>query len=211
MEIQLRLEEEKDYRNVEEVTREAFWNVFIPGSEDHLLVHHLRKKKQFVPALDFVAICNEQIVGNIIYTETQIIDDKENKYTVLTFGPISVLPEYQNRGIGSRLVNHTAQVAKAMGYKAILIYGDPEYYKRFGFKVSKEYGITNADKKYPVALQVLELYPEALKGIEGIFDDGGIYVVDQEELKDYDKGFPEKEKGFAKSQERFLELVDQFL
>jgi hypothetical protein len=69
-----------------------------------------------------------------------------------------------------------------MGYKAIIIYGDPEYYKRFGFNESKQYGITKKDKKYPVALLVLELFPNALNGIEGIFEEGKVYEVDKNEL-----------------------------
>jgi predicted N-acetyltransferase YhbS len=54
MEISLRLEEEKDYRIVEELTREAFWNLYIPGYDEHLLVHNLRKSKEYVKNLDFV-------------------------------------------------------------------------------------------------------------------------------------------------------------
>ncbi len=211
MEIKLRQEEEKDYRYVEELTREAFWNVYSPGCDEHLLVHHLRKAKQFIKPLDFVAVYEDKIVGNIVYVETKITDNTGKGHKVITFGPVSVLPEYQNKGIGSKLILHTAQLAKEMGYKAILIYGDPEYYKRFGFKVSKEYNITNADKKYPAALQVLELYPDALSGIKGIFYEGDIYTIDKEELAAFEKGFPEKEKAFTKTQERFLEMVNKFI
>ncbi len=212
MEIELRLEEEADYKRVEEVTREAFWNVYVPGCDEHLLVHKLRGQKQFIKSLDFVAILNDKIVGNIIYLETKITESNGVEHGVIAFGPVSVLPKYQNRGIGSKLITHTAQLAKEMGYKAILIYGDPEYYKRFGFKVSKEYGITNSDQKYPAALQVLELYPNALKGIEGVYYEGDIYGMEPEELKEFEKGFPEKEKKSAtKTQERFLEMVNKFL
>ena len=212
MEIKLRLEEEKDYRRVEEVTREAFWNVHVPGCDEHLLIYHLRDEKEFVEALDFVAVRgDDEIVGNIVYVETKIIDGNNTEHKTLTFGPVSVLPEYQNNGIGGKLINHTVALAKKIGYKAILIYGDPEYYKRFGFKESKVYNITNADKKYPAALLVLELYPNALTGIEGVFDEGDIYEVSAEELKEFEKSFVEKEKKFAKSQERFLEMVNKYL
>ena len=210
MELKLRQEEEKDYRTVEELTREAFWNVHSPGCDEHLLVHQLRAKNEFVKALDFVAVYDDKIVGNIIYTETKIIEN-EDEFNVLTFGPVSVLPEYQNKGIGSQLIIYTGQLALEMGYKAILIYGDPEFYKRFGFKESKNYKITNKDKKYPAALLVWELYPNALNGIEGIFDDGDIYGIDQKELIDFEKGFEKKEKKVTKTQERFLEMVNKFL
>ncbi len=211
MDIKLRLEEEKDYRRVEEVTREAFWNVYSLGCDEHLLVHHLREAKQFIKALDFVATHEDTIVGNIMYVEAKITDNDDKEHQVAAFGPVSVLPEYQGKGVGGKLITHTAQLAKEMGYKAILIYGDPEYYKRFGFKVSKEYNITNGDRKYPAALQVLELYPDALKGIEGVYDEGDIYIVNKDEFVEFEKGFPEKEKKPTKTQERFLEMVNKFL
>ena len=210
MEITLRLENEKDFGTVEALTREAFWNIYVPGANEHLLVHNLRKTKEFIRGLDFVAIANQKIVGNIVYVETKIINgDKE--YTVLTFGPVSVLPEYQNKGIGAKLINHTVQLSKEMGYKAIIIYGDPEYYKRFGFRVSKEYNITNMAGKYPAAMLVLELFTNALKGINGKFDEGEIYEIDEKELEEFEKGFAEKEKQKIKIQERFNELSTKYL
>jgi predicted N-acetyltransferase YhbS len=210
MEIKLRPEEEKDYNLVENLTREAFWNVYCPGCTEHLLLHNLRKAKEFVKELDFVAIRNDEIVGNIVYAETKIIDCG-NEHTVLTFGPLSVLPEYQNKGIGSKLINHTIEAAKEMGYKAIIIYGDPRYYKRFDFKESKEYNITNVDKKFPAALLVLELSPASLNGVNGIFDEGSFYAIDENELNDFETRFDKKEKQIIKSQERFLELSKLYL
>ena len=210
MKITLRLEEEKDYRIVEELTREAFWNIYYPGADAHLLIHHLRRTKEFVQGLDFVVIHDNKIVGNIVYAETKIIGT-EQEYIILTFGPISVLPEYQNKGIGTKLIQHTILLSKKMGYKAIIIYGDPVYYKRFGFKESKEYNITNKDGKYPAALLVLELFPNALNGIEGKFDGGKIYEIDKKELEEFEKGFKNREKQITKTQERFNELSETFL
>ena len=210
MEIILRLEEEKDYKIVENLTREAFWNNHVPGCNEHLLIHNLRKAKEFIKELDFVAIFNEDIIGNIVYVKSKIINN-DIEHTVLTFGPLSVLPEYQKMGIGSKLINHTIKLSKEMGYKAIIIYGDPEYYKRFGFKVSKEYKITNGNKKYPVALLVLELYQNALNGVEGIFDEGKIYEVNKYEIEGFEKQFIKKEKGYSKTQDRFNELRGKYL
>jgi len=210
MEIVLRLEEENDFAIVEDLTREAFWDVYCSGADEHLLVHNLRKTNVFIKELDFVAISNNKIVGNIMYAESTI-KNNDLEYTVLTFGPVSVLPEYQNKGIGGKLINHTIKLSKEMGYKAIIIYGDPEYYKRFGFKESKEYKITNKDKKFPAALLVLELYPNALNGIEGIFDEGRVYEIDKNEAEEFDKKFIAKEKGYLKSQDRFKELSNKYL
>jgi predicted N-acetyltransferase YhbS len=210
MEIILRLEEEKDYFIVENLTREAFWNHHVPGCDEHLLIHDMRKANEFIKELDFVAIYNGKIVGNIVYVKSKILNN-DLEHTVLTFGPLSVLPEYQNKGIGGKLINHTVKLSKEMGYKAIIIYGDPEYYKKFGFKESKEYKITNKERKYSVALLVLELYPNALNGIEGIFDEGKIYEVNKNKLEVFDKQFPKKEKGYSKTQERFNELLDKYV
>jgi len=208
MEISLRHEEEKDYRIVEELTREAFWNHHVPGCDEHLLIHYLRGAREFVKQLDFVAIANDRIVGNIVYVETKIINNKE-EYTVLTFGPVSVLPELWKKGIGKKLINHTIELSKGMGYKSIIIYGDPEYYKRFGFVESKQFSITNMDRKYPAALLVLELYPNAMKGIEGIFQEGKAYEIDQNQLEEFDNSFRKKEKGYSKYQDRFRELSNK--
>jgi predicted N-acetyltransferase YhbS len=210
MEVTLRLEEANDHRIVEALTREAFWNRHVPGCDEHLLIHHLRNAAEFVHALDFVAVRDTEIAGNIVYVESKIIDS-DIEHTVLTFGPVSVAPPYQNRGIGTRLIEHTKKLAAEMGGRAIIIYGDPEYYRRFGFKASKEFHITNTEGKYPAALLVLELYPRALAGIQGAFDEGKIYTVDETELEAFDKNFPPKEKRAAKSQERFIALSQTFL
>ncbi|MDR1556229.1 MAG: hypothetical protein LBS88_04260 [Tannerellaceae bacterium] len=98
-----------------------------------------------------------------------------------------------------------------MGYKAIIIYGNPEYYKRFGFKTSKEYNITNKEKKYPAALLVLELYSNSLNGINGIFEEGIVYEIQEKELEEFEKGFDRKEKKVTESQERFMEIANKYL
>jgi predicted N-acetyltransferase YhbS len=175
-----------------------------------LVVHNLRTAKEFVKESDFVAIYNNETVGNIVYAQATVVGNGV-AHTVLTFGPVSVLPEYQNKGIGGKLINHTITLAKETGYKCIIIYGDPEYYKRFGFKASKEYGITNRDKKYPAALLVLELYPGALNGVEGVFDEGKAYEMNGEEAAQFNKTFPAKEKEYSKIQDRFKELAGQYL
>jgi predicted N-acetyltransferase YhbS len=210
MEITLRREGERDHRIVEELTREAFWNVYAPGCGEHLLARNLRKAKEVVPELDFVAIRDNEIIGNIMYAKTSIVDSR-GEYGVLTFGPISVLPKYQHKGVGKMLIEHTGSLAKEMGFRAILIYGDPEYYQRFGFKLSKEFSITNDDGKYPAALMALELFPHALQGIQGKFDEGKAYGINEKELEEYEKGFAQKEKRKTPTQERFNELSGKFI
>jgi len=211
MKFTLKPEEEKDHRVVEELTREAFWNLYFPGCDEHLLIHKLRKAKEFIPALSIVAVLDNKIVGHIAYTEAKVIDG-DTEHIVLTFGPLSVLPDYQRQGIGRQLVEHTKQIARELDYKAIFIYGYPEIYSRLSFIQSKEYNITNKEGKFPVSLQVFELYSGALNGIKGIFDEGKAYQqVDKNETEEFDKKFPPKEKLVTESQQKFIEVSQMYL
>ena len=193
MDIKLRLEEKKDYSIVENITREAFWNLYKPGCDEHLLLHNIRNANEFIKGLDYVAIYNNEIVGNIVYVKSKIITAFK-EYDVLTFGPLSVLPKYQNKGIGGKLINHTIKLSKEMGFTAIIIYGNPKYYEKFGFKNTKEYGITDMEGNYNDALMVLELFPNALENINGKFFEGEMYKVNKEELAVFEKDFSYKEK-----------------
>jgi predicted N-acetyltransferase YhbS len=193
MNVLLRLEEEKDYNFVENLTREAFWNIYKPGCDEHLLVHNIRKTKEFIKDLDYVAIFNDEIIGNIVYAKTKIIGINK-EYDVITFGPVSVLPMYQKKGIGKKLIEHTITESKEMGFNAIIIYGNPKYYERFGFKNGKEYKITDIEGNYNDALMALELYPKSLENISGKFFEGDAYKIDKKELEIFEKNFPYKEK-----------------
>jgi len=193
IEVSLRLEEEKDYNSVENLTREAFWNVYKPGCDEHLLIHNIRSKKEFIKDLDYVAVFNNEVVGNIVYAKAKIIGVNK-EYDVMTFGPVSVLPTYQRQGIGKKLIEHTINKSKEMGLNAIIIYGNPKYYERFGFKNSKEYNITDMEGNYNDALMALELYPKSLENISGKFFEGEAYKIDKNELEIFEKKFPYKEK-----------------
>jgi predicted N-acetyltransferase YhbS len=109
-----------------------------------------------------------------------------------------VLPEYQGKGIGSALITYTKTLAKDLGYRAIIIYGDVAYYSRFGFKEAELYGITDKEGRFSSYLLALELYETALEGIHGTFDEGEHYTVNEDELAEFEKGFAAKEKGAPK-------------
>lgn len=208
MNIIIRKEQENDYKEVEIITREAFWNHHSPGCDEHYLVHIMRKSPTFVKELDYVAVYDNRIVGNIMYIETYILGDDNRKHTVLCFGPVSVLPEYQGKGIGSKLIEHTKIIAKDLGYKAILIFGDPEFYKRVGFISAEAYSIGTSWNTYAVPLLACELVTGALAECRGRFFEGEIYEIDKEKAKAFDKSFAPKEKvSGLPSQKRFSELV----
>jgi len=200
MNIIIRLENQNDYEEVEDLTREAFWDIYHPGCEEHLVVHKLRKVSTFIPELDFVAVQDNQIVGNIIYSKSKVVDRNNNEHEVLTFGPISVLPSLQKQGIGSAPIEHTKKLAETMGYKAIIIFGNPAYYHRFGFKSAESFGITTAEGESFDAFMALELYKGGLQGITGKFYEDPCFHVEKKELEAFEKKFPYKEKHVTDTQ-----------
>ncbi|WP_225973647.1 GNAT family N-acetyltransferase [Dehalogenimonas formicexedens] len=192
MDFTIRREQEDDHRAVENLVRDAFWNVHVPGCSEHLVIHNLRKSDDFIPELDFVADLDGMIVGQIAYARGIVKGEKGQNHEVITFGPVGVLPELQKRGIGGALIRGTIDTARAMGYPAIVIYGDPRYYSRFGFRCAEKYDIRTADGKFAAALLALELKPGALEGMAGNFIESPAYTVDKNELANFDAGFPFK-------------------
>lgn len=189
MNIILKKEEEKDFIEVEGLTRKAFWNVYRPGCCEHLVLHKLRESQSFIPELDFIALDGKKIVGNIVYSKGEIVDSNKRRYEVITFGPISVLPEYQKMGIGSKLIKHTVMLAQDLGFKAIIIFGDPNYYKKFGFENAEKFNIHTSDGSNFDAFMVKELYKGSLDGITGNFYEDSAFHVDDKEVEELDKKF----------------------
>ena len=210
MDLLLRQEKPADYRATEELTREAFWNLNTPACVEHYLTHILRGSESFVPELDLVALKGDQLVGNIIYTKAIIKKDDSSTQEVLSFGPLAVLPDYQHQGIGSALIERTKELATQMGYTAILIFGNPEYYQRFGFKAAENYRIGTAWNTYADALLALELVPNALANAAGVFIEDPAFNVDEAQVAAFDKTFAPKEKleGLP-SQLKFMEQVQK--
>ncbi len=208
MDIQIRREEPADYRETENVTREAFWNHYSPGCNEHYLLHIMRDCPAFMPELDFVAVHDGKIVGNSVCVKTIIQGDDGKEYDVLSLGPISVLPEYQGNGIGGTLLEHTRRAARAMGFRAIVLYGDPDYYTRHGFIAAEQLHVRTGDDMYAAAHLVCELYENALAGVKGRYIDHAIYELDENAAAEFDTGFAEKEKvSGTPSQQRFEEMV----
>ena len=207
MDLIIRNEKINEYRTVEELTREAFWNLYVPGCNEHFVLHNLRSSTDFIPELDFVAQREGRIVGHIIYTRGIIKDKQGTEKEVISFGPVSVLPAFQKQGVGSALIFHTINIAKAMGYPAIFIYGDPRYYCRFGFRCAEKYDIKTADGKFAIALLALELRQNALNNMPGRFIENTAYEVDERKFKEYDSTFPYKEKTETDSQREFRILA----
>lgn len=207
MDIKLRHEQPLDYKETENVTREAFWNHYSPGCNEHYLVHIMRECQAFVPELDVVAEYDGKIVGNIMYMKSVIRGDDGNEYEVLSMGPISVLPEFQHQGVGSKMIEYTKSLARDMGFRAISLLGDPDYYVRQGFVPAEALGIRTADNMYAAAFQVCELYEDALAGVKGRYFEDAIYEIDESAAVEFDKNFPVKEIIVGSpSQKRFEQI-----
>ena len=205
--ITLRKETPADWRKVETLVREAFWNQYAPGCCEHYLAHTLRDAQAFVPELDYVATIGETIVGNIMYARAHIALDAGGILPVLGFGPLAVMPAHQRQGIGGQLVAHTAALARGAGHAAILIYGDPAYYSRLGFVPAERFGIGTADNLYRPSLQAMELYAGALSHAAGRYEESPAYDVDPATSDAFDAGFPPKVKEDDNAAQRKFQAI----
>ena len=187
---------------MEELTKTAFWNVNVPGCDEHYLVHVLRGHPDFVPELDFVLEEDGNVVGNILYTRAKLVDEEGNEKNVLTFGPLCVHPDYQRRGYGKKLQTHSFARAVEMGYDTVVIFGNPDNYVATGFKNGKRFHVGVGDV-YPVALLVKELTDGALDGRKWRYVESASYAIDEAAAEAFDRDFPQMEKAYLPSQELF--------
>ena len=200
MNLTIRPELPQDYRQTENMTREAFWDVYKPGCDEHYLLHIMRNTDAFVNELNFVAYDGSIIMGNIVYMRMYVMDLQANRHEVLGLGPVAVLPLYQKQGIGSRLIRHTIDKARELGYKGIFLYGSPLYYPKFGFVNAVKFDIQTADGENPDYFMGLELYPNSLKGISGRYIENPVFQADHLKVDIFDQQFPPKEKHVTDTQ-----------
>ena len=206
MTLEIRPERKDEYEAVEELTREAFWNLHVPGASEHFLLHNLRNSEAFIDELDFVAIKDGKLAGSIVYSRSLIEDASGAAHEVITFGPLSVLPAMQGQGIGSALIRHSQKRAAEMGHKATVICGHPAYYARFGFVCGKEYGICAADGRYLKALLAREHFVGALRGVSGKLFEDPAFACDEAALAAFDARFAPREKAVTETQKEFAVL-----
>ncbi len=201
--IKIRNEEEADYQRVEEITRRAFYNLYVPGCNEHYLVHVMRAHKDFVPELDLVIEADNQIIGNIMYTKAKLVDEAGEEKEILTFGPVCVLPEFQRMGYGKMLLEHSFEKAVVLGYDVIVIFGNPDNYVSRGFKSCKKYNVCMENGIYPSAMMVKELKPDALDGRKWFYYDSPVMNIDEEAAERFDEALQKMEKKYQPSQEVF--------
>lgn len=203
MDIKIRNEKPRDYNKVEEITRKAFYNLYIPGCVEHYLVHIMRLHNDFLPELDFVIEIDGHVIGNIMYTKAKLIDEALEEKDILTFGPVCILPEYQRNGYGKMLLEYSFEQAAALGYDVIVIFGSPSNYVSCGFKSCKKYNICIENGTYPTAMMVKELKPDALDGRRWVYHESPVMQIDEQEAHLFDGGLEKMEKKYKPSQEEF--------
>ena len=190
--MNIRLEQVSDHAEVERLTFAAFETVKLPGrthTDEHYLAHIMRSCAAFVPELDFVGIDGDEIVANIMFTKSKIIRPDDNEIETLTFGPLSIKPQFQNRGLGSEIVHHSLRQARRLGYGAVIIVGHPQYYPRFGFKPASAYSLTMSDGNVFDAFMALELC-EGCLGLSGgkwLWDK--VFEIDKTAFEKWNKTF----------------------
>jgi Predicted acetyltransferase len=187
----IREEKSQDFHASEVVVRRAFFNRQNPGCNEHYLVHVLRGSPDYLAQLSRLAVKDGRIVGAIYFSKA-FLKASQGVVPVLTFGPLAVDPVFQGQGIARTLFEETRDLAREAGYPAIIIYGEPEYYPRLGFRRAKEFGITDPQGEVYDPLMVYELHPDALKGIQGKFFESPVFekANDQKALAEFDNLFP---------------------
>ena len=189
----IRLETATDYREAENLTREAFWNVYRPGCTEHYILHVLRDDPAFVPELDFVMEKDGKLIGHVMYMRSGLHADDGRVIPAMTFGPISIAPEHQRRGYGTLLLRRSMEKARKLGAGAILISGSMDFYGKSGFVVASTRGIHHLpeprDEEVPYFL-LRELEPGYLAGVTGTYEDPEGYSVDMADVAAFDAHFP---------------------
>ena len=204
--MKIRLESPEDYRVVEELTREAFWNVYKPGCVEHYVLNQYRNNPDFIPELDYVMEEDNGIIGHVMFSKAELVLNDGSRKPSWTFGPISIHPDYKRKGYGLKLLNYALDKAREMGVGFICMEGNIEFYKHAGFGLASKMGIhyhsEPKDAEVPYFL-AQELIPGWLGGIEATYcPPHGYFVADAnpDAFEAYDATFPKKEKAFREGQ-----------
>ena len=192
--IEIRMETQDDWYHVELMTQHAFWNKHHLGCDEHYLVHKLRQDKDYLPELSRIAVKDGTVIGCIMYSKARVVDG-EDTHEIITFGPLCVEPKWQGCGVGEMLLTETMSIAANAGYKGIVIFGEPDYYPRLGFKTCDNFNITTANGKNFDAFMGIELTEGRLTGVKGRFYESELFQnLPKEEVEAYSENFPPLKK-----------------
>ena len=195
--IVIRIEEKSEYREVENLVRESFWNVYRPGCLEHYVLNQLRNDPEFVPELDFVMYLDGELIGQNIFVRTAITADDGRSIPIMTMGPICIKNEYKRKGYGKILLDYSLDKAAKLGCGAVCFEGNIDFYGKSGFKYASEFNIRyhgleeGQDASFFLCK---ELIPGYLNGITGEYATPAGYFVDEKEAEEFDKMFPIKRR-----------------
>ena len=193
----IRLERKEEHREVENLIREAFWNVYRPGCLEHYVINQLRSDEAFVPELDFVMEKDGQIIGQNMFMHAEIKADDGRSIPIMTMGPICITPELKRKGWGKILLDYSLEKAAELGCGAVCFEGNIDFYGKSGFTYASEFGIRydglpeGADASFFLCK---ELTPGFLDGITGVYGPPESYFVDEDAAEKFDRQFAPKEK-----------------
>ena len=193
----IRSEKKDEYREVENLIRESFWNVYRPGCSEHYVIHVLRDDPAFVKELDFVMEKDGRLIGQNMFMRTVINADDGRDIEVLTMGPICIAPELKRKGYGRMLLDYSLKKAAEMGFGAVLFEGNIDFYSTCGFDFARKFGIRyhdlpeGADDSFFLCR---ELIPGYLDDVTGVYQTPQGYYVDDADVEEFDKDFPPKQK-----------------
>lgn len=193
----IRAEKKEEYRAVENLVRESFWNVYKPGCSEHYVIHVLRDDPAFVKELDFVMEQDGKLIGQNIFVKTIIEADDGRTIPILTMGPICIAPELKLRGYGMALLDYSLEKAAEMGFGAVLFEGNIDFYSNCGFDYASKFGIRYHDLPEDADASFFlcrELIPGYLDDVTGVYQTPQGYYVKDEDVEAFDKEFPPKEK-----------------
>lgn len=195
--IIFRLERKEEYREVENLVRESFWNVYRPGCLEHYLLNQLRNTDDFVSELDIVMELDGKIIGQNVFVRTAIDSDDGRKVPIMTMGPICISPEFKRQGYGKELLDYSIEQAKKLGCGALCFEGNIDFYGQSGFRYASDFGIKYhglPDGEDASFFLCKELVPGYLDGVSGVYATPEVYLVSEEEAEKFDLEFPYKEK-----------------
>ena len=193
----IRLERFEEYKAVENLVRESFWNVYRPGCSEHYVIHVLRDDPAFVKELDFVMEQGGSLIGQNMFMRTVIEADDGRVIPVMTMGPIGITPELKRQGYGKKLLDYSLEKASAIGFGAVLFEGNIGFYGKSGFDYARNFGIRyhdlpeGSDDSFFLCK---ELIPGYLDDVTGVYQTPQGYYVDDADVEEFDKAFPPKEK-----------------
>ena len=198
--IIIRRETEADHRAVENLVREAFWNVYRPGCLEHYVLHRFRDDPDFVPELDFVMEKDGQLIGQNVFVRAHIAADDGRAVPILAMGPICITPALKRQGYGKKLLDYSLERAAEMGFGAVCFEGNIDFYGKSGFTYASAFGIRYHDLPEGADASFFlckELIPGYLAGVTGEYaPPEGYFTADREPeaFEAFDAQFPPKEK-----------------